>query len=204
MSGDFKNFQSSKLPEVIYCDTNIFVNALIINNRYHTPCVQFIQRLASEQVLLVFSTLLIAELRCAILSQYVRDKYGKDARIMSVLKKHPQIIKAAAPSIRKAEKDFEGILQRFTHWSYIPVDEQVVSHSKELMFKYQLASYDAIHIATMEIMDIKDIVVIDGGVEDIYFYKNDCSVWTVDGWERYVKRHPHNASKKNKIKAKKK
>ncbi|MBU1086411.1 MAG: PIN domain-containing protein [Candidatus Omnitrophica bacterium] len=194
----FKNFQSDVLPEFLYCDTSFFVEALIRNKRHNAACAQFIKRLAEAKVILVFSTLLIAEFRCAILSSCLRDEFGSDVKIMDMLRKKPELIKQYAPIIKNAEQALNDMLGSFESWSYIPLDEKISLAAQETMFKYRLASYDAIHITTMEEWGINDIVVIDGGIEDLYHYKENCAIWTIDGYNRFKGRHPNNTSAKKK------
>ena len=57
------------------------------------------------------------------------------------------------------------------------------------MPKYRLGSYDALHIATMEDWGIKNLAVFDQGIEDLPRYRAETNIWTVNGWERYKKRH---------------
>ena len=108
---------------------------------------------------------------------------------MKQIGKNPDLVKDYYPEVEKRENDFYGILQRFKDWTSIPLDGNISKRANEIIPKYRLGSYDAIHLSTMEHWDIKDIAVFDKGIEDLPRYKADCSIWTVNGWSRYKTRH---------------
>jgi len=186
----FKTFQSEPLPEIIYTDTSFFVEALVYGQRYHKETIDFIGKLAKAQPVIVFSEILKSELRCSILSICIRNQFGGDKiKVTDKIKESPELIHKYFSEIQKQENNFMGILQRFKDWTSIPLDEKISKKSLEVMQKYRLASYDAVHIATMESWNIKDIVTLDGGLSDLPQYRANSFIWSVNGWVKYKTRH---------------
>jgi len=187
----FKSFSDQPIPAILYVDTSFVVDALIKGQRFHTKSLAFIDTLAKDpknQPILIFSDLLEVELRCAIISNCIRNDFGKSANVKDILAKDPNLIPKYYSVVEDAKKQLEGILQRFTHWASVRITEEIIEKAGVLMVQYRLGSYDAIHIATMEKWDINDIVVYDGGIEDLPKYKTSCIIWTRKGWAKYIGR----------------
>lgn len=199
----FKSFTDTPIPPILYIDTSFIVDALIEGQEHHKDSLSFIETLAKDpknQPILIFSDLLKVELRCAIIANCIRNKYGRGININKMLKVHPDLIAEYYPVVMEAEKQLEGVLGRFVNWASVRITEAIIKQSNGLMSKYRLGSYDAIHIATMEEWDIKDIVVYDWGIEDLPKYKGDCNIWTCHGWKRYNNRKSDRAKKEDGIK----
>jgi len=185
----FREFNHAKLADVFYIDTSFIASALINGQYCHNEALGFIESLAKAQPVIVFSEILKAELRCAVLTTCLRNEFGKDVKIMTKLRDDPELIKKHYPEVEKQEKNFFGILQRFTNWLSIPMDEKTTAKAAPLMQQCRLGSYDAIHVATMDEWKIKDIIVFDSALEDLPMYRANSYVWTVNGWNRYKIRH---------------
>ncbi len=184
----FKEFSKTPLPKALYVDTSFFVNALVKGQRYHTESIGFIEQLTKHQPIIIFSELLISELRCAILSICTRNSFGTKVRAGKKLSHNPELIREYCPEVQRQEKNFYDILQRFKDWASVPLSPEISKNAQKIICKYRVGSYDAIHIATMESWELKDIVVFDKGVENLPRYKGNCYIWTVNGWQRYQKR----------------
>jgi len=177
----FRNLKTDQLPPILYFDTSFIVNALVAGEFFHTECVDFIGRLANlklkEQPYIVFSELLKTELRCAILSICIRNRFGKDTNIFDRIRANPELLKEFNSSAELAEKCLLGIMQRFTNWACMPINDKINERASKLVGSYRLGSYDAIHIATMEDWGVKDIVAFDWGIDELPKYAS-CFIWT--------------------------
>lgn len=177
----FRNLKADQLPPILYFDSSFIVNALVAGEFFHAECFDFIDRLAKlspeEQPVIVFSELLKTELRCAIISICIRKRFGKETKTLDRIRANPELLKEFNPSAEHAEKCLLGIMRRFTHWSCMPINEKINDKASKLMGSYRLGSYDAIHVATMEVWGIKDIVAFDWGIDELPKYMS-CFVWT--------------------------
>lgn len=198
----FKSFTDTPIPPILYVDTSFIVEALIEGQKYHKESLNFIEALAKDpknQPILIFSDLLKIELRCAIIANCIRNKYGRKVNIHKILYLHPDLMTEYYLVVEEAAKQLEGVLGRFINWASIPISDVIIKKSGELMPRYRLGSYDAIHVATMEGWDIKDIVAYDWGIEDLPKYKADCKIWTCHGWAGYNDRNAKRRKKEEEI-----
>ena len=177
----YRNLEIAELPPILYFDTSFIIQAIVDGQEYHSESKAFIERLANlppeEQPYIVFSDFLKTELRCAIISICIKNRFGRDAKVLEQIRVNPDLLKEFYPKAELAEKALSGIMRRFTNWASIPLTEKINENSSLLMKKYRLASYDAIHVATMEDYDIKDIVAFDWGIDELPRYTK-YSVWT--------------------------
>ncbi|MDD5427975.1 MAG: PIN domain-containing protein [Candidatus Omnitrophica bacterium] len=202
-SSSYKNFSDRPIPPILYVDTSFIVDALVDGQLFHKESMGFIDEMAKDvdkQPILIFSDILKIELKCAVTSICIRNDYGKNISINRVLKLHPDLIQKYYPTVELAEKQFMDVLQRFKNWTSMPIDEEIINRAGSVMPKYRLGSSDAIHVATMEKWDIKDILTYDWGIEDLPMYKGDCSVWTCNGWRRYLSRSKRRSKRDEELK----
>jgi len=180
----FREFSDTNLPEIIYFDTSFILEVLIKGQRYHQECKDFIRRLEEKQPIIVFSDLLKPELWCGTISVCIRNSFKGDVNVREMINRRPKLVKGYYNKIIRIQKDFSDLLQRFKDWTSIPINDKILDKAQHLMLKYCLGSYDAIHIATMEEWEIKDIAVFDQHIENIPNIK----IWSVDAVSRYIKR----------------
>lgn len=202
----FRNLSTDSFPPILYFDTSFLVRVLVQGEGFHSECVSFINRLAlldyKEQPYIVFSELLKTELRCAIISICIRDRFGKDIKVSDRIRVNPELLREFLPIADFAEECLLGIMRRFTNWACIPLNDKINEKSRDLIGKYRLGSYDAIHIATMEDWGIKDIVAFDWGIDELPNYTS-CFVWTCGERERkaYSLRLRRDQSRNNNLKS---
>lgn len=189
LRNNYKELTESDLPEYIYIDTSFIIHAIINTEIYHTEAINFLKSLELKQPIVIFSDLLIPELRCAVLTICLRSDYGDKIKVMQLLGKNPLLIRRYTDNIETAEKSLWAIMERFENRMTIPIKEKYIKNSGILMNKYCLGSYDAIHVASMEDYNIKDIAVMDKGLEDLPHHNKDYRIWTIDGFQRYKNRH---------------
>ena len=181
-----KKFTNIPLPEIIYFDTSFVIKVLIDGQSHFIQCREFIELLKKKQPIVVFSNLLRMELwhtRLIIVFQNLEKE--KHINFANCLKKYPNAPRRFYSEISGVNKLFNELLQNFKNWAEIPVEDKIINLALELIHKYNLDSYDAVHIATMLNWGIKDIVVFDQHIEDI----TDLNIWTNSGLKRYRKRH---------------
>jgi len=185
----FKSFTDEPNPPILYIDTTFIVDAIVEGQEHHEKSLEFIEKLAKDsktQPIIIYSDLLRIEFRCAIIGICIRNKYDlKDKSIHDLIKAHPDVIKEFYPEVEEAEKQFQEILQRFVHRTSVEINEDIIKKSGDLMQRYRLGSYDAVHVATMEFWGIKDIVSYDWSFGDLPKYKPDCKVWSCHGFKKY-------------------
>jgi predicted nucleic acid-binding protein len=181
-----KKFSDIPLPEVIYFDTSFVIKCLVDGESHFTQCRKFLKRLKEEQPIVVFSTFLRAELwntRLVIIFQDLEKM--KHIDFNECRRKYPTACIDYYSQISEINKLFDELLQSFKEWVESPVNDKIMNIALVLMKKYNLLSYDSIHIATMLDWGIKDIAVFDKHIEDII----DLTIWTDGGLRRYKERH---------------
>ncbi len=184
-----KNFTDSPLPEVIYFDTSFVIRTLVDGESHSNQCREFIKRLKEKQLSIVFSNFLRAELWHArlftIFKQFEKKKHINFSNCCKKYQKKLNTTKNFYSEIKKINERFNELLQNFEEWVESPMENKIIKLALDIKGKYNLHSYDAIHIATMLDWGIKDIVTFDGHIEDI----TDLNIWTNDGIRRYKRRH---------------
>ena len=151
--------------------------------------MDFIEALrnANPQPIIIFSELLRAELWHANLLVEISRTFKTDTP-SEKLKTHPRLPRNYYKETLKIDKNFYALLGGFTYWQSIPISNEITSAALKLTEKYNLLSYDAVHIATMlhnGFEKVENMVAFDKHIENI----TDLTIWTVGGWERYIKRH---------------
>ncbi|MEW6040917.1 MAG: type II toxin-antitoxin system VapC family toxin [Elusimicrobiota bacterium] len=185
----FKDFQDKNIPESIYFDTSFVVNVMVKESPYYLQCKEFISKLLNKQSIIIFSSILLPELWCAVVSICIRNQYEEKVKVREAIHKKPKLIRHYFSKAEKIEKDFRKVLTQFENWIMVPVNEKIISKANLIMPKYCLPSMDAIHIATAEEWAVRDIVAIDRDLEDLPLYETKYNIWTVNGWDRFKKRH---------------
>jgi predicted nucleic acid-binding protein len=186
---EFSSFPKEEKFPIIGFDTSFVVKTLVEGLDYHEECMDFIEALrnAAPQPIIVFSELLRAELWHANLLVEISRIFKTDAP-SEILKTHPRLPRNYYEKTLEIDKNFYALLGGFTYWQSIPISNEITSAAIKLTEKYNLLSYDAVHIATMfknGIEKVLNIVAFDKHIEDI----QDLVIWTVDGRERYIKHH---------------
>jgi predicted nucleic acid-binding protein len=182
-----KTFVEAKLPESIYFDSSFIVKTLVSGLEYHNECVKFVKRLeeAKPQPFVFASKLSKMELRCAAIriciTNLFESKGIEDINTDKILYDYPGLISRFYKEAVRIQLDFDNLLQRFTYRQVEDIDDGIIEKAQALMQKYNLGSYDAIHIATAQYWEIKNIVAFDHAIEDI----SDLNVWTCGGSSRH-------------------
>ena len=184
-----KTFVNPELPETIYFDSSFVVKTLVEGLPYHQECMDFVRRLEEKQPIVVVSKISRPELWCAAIRICIRNLFrAKDEKkavdIDKVLYDYPDLIKRFHKQTVQIQNDFDNLLQRFTFRVIEDVKDEILNKAQALMQKYNLGSYDAIHIATIDHWKMKDIAAFDHVIEDI----TDLNIWTCGGAKRHRSR----------------
>lgn len=183
-----KPFDETNLPDTIYFDSSFIVKTLVDGMEYHQECVDFVKKLEIKQPIVVVSKLSRLELWCAAIRIGIYNLFKKKNKPVpntdEVLYDYPDLVKRFHPQAVQLQKDFDNLLQRFVHRIKEDINDEILEKAHVLMLKYNLGSYDATHIATMEYWKMKDIVAFDHCIEDIV----DLNVWTFGGCTRHKAR----------------
>lgn len=181
-----KKFSDPPLPDIVYFDTSFVIKCLVDGVSHFNQCKEFLEKLIEKQPIVVFSNLLRAELwraRLVIVFQNLEQK--RYINLQRCCKKYPTASIDHYPEISEVNKLFNELLKNFKDWVESPVDDKIINIALPLTKKYNLCSYDAIHIATMLSKGIRDIVVFDKHIEDI----TEFNIWTNGRLKRYKERH---------------
>lgn len=191
-----KTLLHPNLPETIYFDSSFIVRTLVSGLPYHQECVDFIRRLVVAQPYVVVSKISYPELWCAAIRISIDNLIAKQEKaiqkIATLTKKknitvdnllyfYPNLISKFHSEAEQIHADFRNLLQRFTYRLIEDVNDAILTISLSLMQKYNLGSYDAVHIATMDYWKLKDLATFDHSMEDIA----QLNIWTCGGSRRY-------------------
>ncbi|MEX2210688.1 MAG: PIN domain-containing protein [Gaiellaceae bacterium] len=146
------------LPEEVLLDTSYVVEALIVSQPLHAAAVNFLVRLATEDVRIRFSSMLELELAETAFQIALKENHPKDWKRF----RHD------GRARRRASRLMTGVEEAWTsvlaYLDYARIDvEDVIEEVPMLMSAYGLASYDAVHAATALKTDPVGIVTTDVG-----------------------------------------
>ena len=127
-----------------YIDTNIFIYAIENHPKYGTVCKKILEDVESEKLKVSASILVLVE-------------------IINVLTKINKILKRERKRILDLEANIEAILSLPIKW--IDLNFFVIERASE--YTYDVNGVDYIHIATMEISSINEIISADGDLDRI-------------------------------------
>ena len=146
------------LPAEVLLDTSFVVEALIVSQPLHAAAVNFLVRLATEDVRIRFSSMLELELAETAFQIALKENHPKDWKRF----RHD------GRARRRASRLMAGVEEAWTsvlsYVDYVRIDvDDVIDEVPRLMRTYGLASYDAVHAATALRPDPAGIVTTDVG-----------------------------------------
>jgi predicted nucleic acid-binding protein len=145
-------------PELLTLDSSFVVSALLSGEDHHAAARSYLERLADNDTVLVFNHLLELELREVAFRAPLIEAFPKDWR----RRRHDgRTLRRARRLIDGTMSAWEELLTAFGH-AIVQVDA-VYDRVPELMDRYGLQSYDAVHAATAEIYGTGEIVTTDVG-----------------------------------------
>jgi predicted nucleic acid-binding protein len=146
------------VPDEVVLDTSFVVDALIVSQPLHGSCLAFLLRLVEAETSITFSRLLEIELYEATFQLALKERHPRDWRRF----RHDG---RARPRANRLLADVSSSWQTVLEYvDYERVDiAQVADRIPDLMTRYALASYDAIHVATAIESEIRGVVTLDAG-----------------------------------------
>lgn len=152
------SFEARQLvaPPEVTLDSSFVVHALVANEQYHESARTFLEELAEERSRLVFNSLLRLELREAAFRIPLVERFHRDWR----RRRHDgRSLRRARRLLHQAIDAWEDLLSAFT---YLEVHvEEVIDRVDELMGRFGLSSYDAVHASTAEYASAPTLVTTD-------------------------------------------
>jgi len=145
-------------PEAILLDTTVVVEALLPAEKHHAACVAFFQSAVEAECTLVFNRLLETELCDVLFNLAGQEQHGNKWRTA----RYDGRVRRRASRLLKDGLRAWGELLDTVPWSRIELSE-ASSLAPDLMGKYGLRSYDAIHAASLFIAEIADVATLDHG-----------------------------------------
>jgi predicted nucleic acid-binding protein len=143
---------------VVTLDSSFAVNALLSGEAHHEAARDYLVRLADNDSFLVYSHLLELELREVAFRAPLIEKHPKDWR----RRRHDgRSLRRARRLVAGTMEAWEELLTAFGH-ATVQVDA-VFERVPELMDRYGLASYDAVHAATAEMFGASHLITTDAG-----------------------------------------
>jgi len=155
-----KSFEASDWvpPEAILLDTTVVVEALLPAEKNHAACVAFFQSAVEAECTLVFNRLLETELCDVLFNLAGQEQHGNKWRKA----RYDGRVRRRASRLLKDGLRAWGELLDSVPWSRIELSE-ASSLAPDLMAKYGLRSYDAIHAASLFIAEVADVATLDHG-----------------------------------------
>jgi predicted nucleic acid-binding protein len=154
------SFQDSRTPTPfsVVVDTSFVVEALLASQPLHSACADYLAQLAGAGAELVFSRLMIVELRETVFQLALKERHPKDWKRF---RHDGRARRRAARLMEEANSAWGEVLESFV-WTEVEVGD-VVPRIDRFMSSHGLASYDAVHAATAEATGVSRIVTIDAG-----------------------------------------
>jgi predicted nucleic acid-binding protein len=146
-------------PERLVVDTSVVVEAIVPNTPTHDPCVALFQALSDSGTIVIYNGLLITELAETLFRLALIDRWGR---------KQWRRARYDGRARRRAGRLLSAGLGAW-HDMLDSVNSSQVDHAEvadevfELMRRYGLGSYDAIHAATALKENVFDIATLDHG-----------------------------------------
>jgi predicted nucleic acid-binding protein len=150
------------LPSEVTLDTSFVVNALFQGEPHHESARRFLERLAEARSLFVFNQLLELELRETAFKIPLVERFPADWR----RRRHDgRSLRRARRMVQETMDAWDDLLSAFTYLE-VQVGE-VMARVEELMGRFGLSSYDAIHAATAEYASAPTLVTTDVGFASV-------------------------------------
>ena len=133
---------------MIYVDTNVFIYAIENHPKYGEVCKKILLDIESEKVKASASVLVLVE-------------------IINVLTKINKILKGQGKKSLDIKENIDAILSFPVTW--FDLDFLIIKKASE--YTYNVTGVDYIHIATMEINSVTEIVSADDELDKIKFIR---------------------------------
>jgi predicted nucleic acid-binding protein len=155
------------VPKLIYWDTSFVVDALIkppskaswIARNRHREAVNLLTRLEGKKPRIVISSLLFSELWEAVLKIELKAAHGEEYYLR--LKDDHSLVLPCVPRVKEANERLDELLGKFPDIFTVHPTREVHAQALDLMGKYPLRPFDAIHVASGVSQGVTDFAVSD-------------------------------------------
>lgn len=144
---------------VVLLDTNVVVEAVVPTSPSKAECAGVLEDLRDAGTLVLFSDLLEVELSQALFVAALRERHPRK-RIKDIAV-DDRIRPRAARLLRQGRASWEELLSTMT-FARVAVGE-VVAEVPQIMGRFGLESYDAVHAASAMRTGVADLVSLDNG-----------------------------------------
>jgi predicted nucleic acid-binding protein len=143
-------------PEAVL-DTTFVVEALVASQPAHAECSAFLEAMAAVGTVIYFNRLLEVELWEAAYQIAIREAHGGRA---AAVRADGRVRRRGETLRRQTEDAWRELLYAFDS---VIVGLEEVSGAVPILMKLGLKSYDAIHVATAVVFDVRSLVTLDRG-----------------------------------------
>lgn len=161
------------LPAEVVLDTSFVVNALLPAEPFHVSCAALLERIADQGTVVYFSRLLQLELLEATYKVALIERYGRGG--WKRRRVDGRARRRADRLLRSVLGAWMQLLEALDH-GVVEIHE-VIDGVPDLMSRYALSSYDAVHAATVLYLGVPNLVALDVGfcalpAEQLILYTN--------------------------------
>lgn len=153
---------SPRLPRRIYLDTSFVIASLIAGLAHSEPCAAFCEQLADRRSVVYFSYLLRLEIAQALKNVATRPRQLPESlRLQFRLAQWATESAVRRRWMRFGFSQFDSLMATFQDVREIPLSLAACMQSRRIMSDYDLKSYDALHIATVRELRLRDFAATD-------------------------------------------
>lgn len=144
-------------PEAVALDTSVVAEALLPSQPEHAQCAALFDILVANQTAIVFNRLLELELDQVLFNVALKDQHpGKDVRR---IRADGRVRRRARRLLEQGKRSWAEVLDALPSLR-VEVGE-VADDATDLIGRYGLESYDAVHAATMFAAGLRDLITRD-------------------------------------------
>jgi predicted nucleic acid-binding protein len=152
---------------IIFIDANIFLYGILGHFKFGNACKVFLEQVNKGEYKAVTSFMVCNEVVHRTMIAEVVEKYGIEPRLaVSYLKNNWKIVK----ELNKAQIAID-IIKQIDNLRIVELNKAIFDQAFDYSKKYGLLSNDAIHAATMNINQIKNMATNDRDFERIEWIK---------------------------------
>ncbi|MCL0078774.1 type II toxin-antitoxin system VapC family toxin [Dehalococcoidia bacterium] len=146
---------TDKLPQALYLDSSVILNAIMTGSKFHNECASFLRRLRTERIRCATASLSLDEIWYVLIKTKV-ESLAKGS-LIEVYKRNHNSILLAKGDVERVTFDLLGI----ENLEILTVDVDIMLRAKGLMWEYKLLPRDSVHLAACLKHGIKAMVTTD-------------------------------------------
>ena len=146
---------NAELPEVIFWDASFVLNFSIEGARYYEECAEFSRKLQNENIPSIISNLALDEIWYGLLRANLIKDFSE--KWLDKLRRDASVINEYVPLLKEATGD----LVLLPNVVFVEVRTEMTFKALDFIERYSFLPRDAIHLATMLSLGVKNIVTTD-------------------------------------------